>query len=167
MATKTLLLLRHAKSSWDDPQLDDHDRPLNGRGRKAARRIGQLLIDEAITIDLVLCSTSMRTRETASLIFAVSTRSPAIAYHDELYHASPSQMIDLLRQVAEPMRTVMVIGHNPGFDEFLERLTGNEISFPTAGLAKIELQIDRWSLFDDQTNGQLAQFWRPRDLGAD
>ena len=163
MATKTLHLLRHAKSSWDDSQLEDRDRPLNSRGRKAASRIGRLLRERALAIDLVLCSSSARTRETAKLVFAELTNPPTISFLDELYHASPHQIVDLLSRVAEPAQFVMAIGHNPGFEEFLENLIGDAIHFPTAGLATIELEIDRWSLLNAQTRGQLKQFWKPRE----
>lgn len=167
MAMKTLFLLRHAKSSWDDTQLNDHDRHLNSRGLKSAPRMGRLLKQEGVTIDLILCSSSVRTRETAKLVLAELPNPPAISYREELYHATPDQITNLLSQTAEPAECVMVIGHNPGLEEFLERLTGEVLHFPTAGLAKIELEIDRWNLFDNQIRGQLKQFWKPRELDAE
>ena len=167
MATKSLLLLRHAKSSWDDPLLDDRDRPLNARGRKAAVRVGRLFRDESFAIDLVLCSTSTRTRETAKQIFAERSGSTTISYRDDLYHASADQLTDILRNVVEPTSSVLVIGHNPGFEDFLAQATGKSVHFPTAALAVIEFNIDRWSLLTDQTHGELKQLWRPRDLDAE
>lgn len=167
MSTKTLLLLRHAKSSWKDLSLDDHQRTLNGRGRDAATRVGRLVQEQQFAIDLVLCSTSTRTRETADRVFEGAKSKPPISYRDDLYHASPETMIQVLSHVAEPNQCVMLIGHNPGLEEFLSQLTGNETEFPTAGLAQIELDFDRWTQFNEQTRGRLVQFWRPKELDAD
>ena len=167
MATKTLLLLRHAKSSWQDEQLDDQERPLNNRGRKAAARIGRLLFDQAINVDLVLCSTSVRTRETADLVFAEFPKPPTISYRDDLYHASPDQIVKILAEAGKQSKSVMVIGHNPGFEEFLVQLTGEAIPFPTAALAVLELNIKDWKQCNNQTRATLKQIWRPKELDDD
>jgi phosphohistidine phosphatase len=98
---KTLLLLRHAKSSWNDPELEDYDRPLNSRGRKAAKRIGLLMRDEGLTPNLVLCSTAQRTRETADLVYAESDSTPEVVYRDDLYHAEPKQIARVLSQIEQ------------------------------------------------------------------
>ena len=164
METKTLILLRHAKSSWQVDQLDDHDRPLNNRGRKAATRIGRLLADEAINVDSVLCSTSVRTRETADLVFAEFKKPPTISYRDDLYHASPDQIVKILAEAGKRTKSVMVIGHNPGFEVFLEQLTGEAVPFPTAALALLELNIEDWKQCNNQTRGTLKQMWRPKEL---
>lgn len=166
MPSKTLLLLRHAKSTWDDPQLNDHDRPLNGRGRKAAKRIGRLIVEHQFAIELVLCSTAVRTRETAARVFHNWQTPPAIEFRDDLYHATPSQFVEVLRQIAEPTQCVMLIGHNPGLEEFAGQLTGQETPFPTAALALIEPDIDRWDSFHQESRGRLVQIWRPRELDS-
>ena len=164
MSAKTLYLLRHAKSSWGDEQLDDHDRPLNSRGRKAAARVGRLLKDESLLIDRVLCSTSVRTRQTADLVFAASSKPPPISYREDLYHPTPDQIISILNEVPEQVCSVMVISHNPGLEEFLTVLTNDAVPFPTAALAMLELDVEYWSDLGDQTHGKLVQMWRPKEL---
>jgi phosphohistidine phosphatase len=164
---KTLLLLRHAKSSWSDPTLADFDRPLNKRGQKAAAVIGKVLRNNSIDFDLCLSSTSVRTRQTAELVFRESGMQPQIIFRDDLYHASAEQITNILQQVDEPHSTVLVIGHNPGFQELLTRLTGDEQGFPTAALATVELPIEQWSDMRDQTRGLLTEMWRPKELEQD
>src|SRR6185312_4366391 len=104
--------------------------------RKAATRIGRLIRDKGLSIDLVLCSTSVRTRETAKRVFEKSTTAPNTEYRDDLYCASPEQIAQILSQVFEPAECVMVIGHNPGFEELFGQLTAEPSHFPTAGLAQ-------------------------------
>ena len=111
-----LHLLRHAKSSWDD-DADDHARPLNKRGRESARLIGETLPRAAGTLDLVLCSSAQRTRDTAELALAGFVPAPRILYEDELYLATDDMLMHRLRQLDERSTAVMVIGHNPGLHE--------------------------------------------------
>jgi phosphohistidine phosphatase len=111
-----LHLLRHAKSSWDDDG-DDHARPLTRRGREAARLIGESLAKVVTEIDLVLCSSAVRTRETAELALADLTPAPKIRYEDGLYLASRTALMQRLREIDERYEAVMVIGHNPGLQE--------------------------------------------------
>jgi phosphohistidine phosphatase len=167
MKSKTLLLLRHAKSSWKDPQLDDHDRPLNSRGRKAAVKIGRLMQDERLMPDLALCSTARRARETAGLIFAEMASPPEITFRDDLYHADPEHIARVLSQVAESTSCVLMIGHNPGLEEFLSRITSKALELPTAALARVDFQVSTWSQFNDSARGTLVQLWRPRELDSD
>ena len=167
MPYKTLLLLRHAKSSWKDPQWADHDRPLNSRGRLAAQRMGRLLSDEGLTPDLVLCSTAVRARETAELVFADAPTPATILYREDLYHAEPAQLSRILAEVSEPAPRLLLLGHNPGLEEFLSQLTTESCSFPTAGLAQVQLELTAWSQFHPAIRGELIQFWRPRELDSD
>jgi phosphohistidine phosphatase len=166
MSTKTLLLLRHAKSSWEDPQLDDHERPLNSRGRRVAPLMGQRLREEQLEPDFVFCSTAVRTRETAALVFAEQTTSRRISYHAELYHAEPAQISRFLNHVDASLQRILIIGHNPGLEDLLATLTGKTVSFPTASLAHVDLNLKSWSQFNSETRGRLAQIWRPREIGA-
>lgn len=146
--------------------MNDRDRPLNGRGRRAASRMGRLIDDQQFAIDLVLCSTSTRTRQTAELVFEQSNSPPVIEFRDDLYHAEPDQFVEILKQIAKPIQCVMLIAHNPGMEEFVEQLTLNAVHFPTAGLAQIVPDIDEWSSFSEQTRGRLVQLWRPKELDA-
>lgn len=111
-----LHLLRHAKSSWDD-DADDHARPLNRRGREAARLIGETLPKSIGALDLVLCSTALRARETAELALADFDHPPRLVYEAGLYLASAETLVQRLRQLAEGTESVMAIGHNPGLHE--------------------------------------------------
>lgn len=167
MTTKTLLLLRHAKSSWKNPDLPDQDRPLNGRGRKAAARMGRLIAEQKFSIDLVLSSSAVRTRQTASIVYSALQQPPPISFRDELYHASPEQIAKVIGEVTQPATCILLIGHNPGLESFLEGLIGEAMHYPTAALAKIELPLESWNSFTEQTRGQLVHFWRPKELDSD
>lgn len=167
---KSLLLLRHAKSNWDDSGIPDHDRPLKKRGRKAAQRMGRLLKEIDLIPQFVLCSTAVRARETLRLVLKSSWFLPAVEHMESLYHCLPETFISVLSQLDEPHDRVMVVGHNPGLEQFLEQLTGigpSTHSFPTAALAEIEIQLDFWKNFDESTRGRLVRFWRPKELDAD
>ena len=161
---KNLILLRHAKSSWNHTELDDRDRPLNGRGRRAASAMGRWMENEAIVPDYVLCSSAKRTRETASLFFADWNGPPPIVFRDDLYHASPAQIESIVNSIDDSIEDLMIIGHNPGLEEFLNRHTGNAIEVPTAALAQINFELDSWSQFKDVTSGTLFKFVRPGDI---
>ncbi len=169
---KTIFLLRHAKSSWDDDSLPDHDRPLSERGRAAAPRIGAYMRGADYLPDLVLCSTSTRTRRTLDAVLSELGVEPAIEFHEELYLAAPSEMLDLVRSVPDTVEAVLLVGHNPGTgmlavalsgDGLPERIYQMRAKFPTTGLAIIELSVDRWK---DVVGGcgTLKEFIRPRDL---
>ena len=162
---KTLVLLRHAKSSWKDPELDDQERPLNDRGRRNAAQMGRLTKDKDLVPDLVLCSTAQRTRETAALFFAEWTVSPSTVYRDDLYHAEPSQIEGIVNSVDDSVESLMIIGHNPGLEEFLTQHTGNAFEMPTGALARVDFELDSWSHFKDVTQGRMILFWRPKELG--
>ncbi|WP_397569135.1 SixA phosphatase family protein [Schlesneria sp. T3-172] len=170
---KSLLLFRHAKSSWGDPQLADQDRPLNDRGRKAAVRMGRLMKEEQFIPDLVLSSTSRRTRETAELAFAeLAPVSLSVHYLDELYEAEPAGLAAVLSRVSELFPAVLLLGHNPGFEEFLTLLTGEHLKFPTAAIAVIELGPIQWSEFSNLPSspppkGRLQRLWKPKELDRD
>jgi len=164
MDNKTVLLMRHAKSSWKDSQLDDFDRPLNGRGRKAAATIGDRLRSESFTIDQIVSSPSVRTRQTLDRMFADWKQVPPTSFDDELYHASPDQMISLLSQLPSTVNCAMLVGHNPGLEDLLSRITTTPMHYPTAALAQIEFDIQDWSELTDQAVGRLIQLWRPREL---
>lgn len=161
---KTLLVLRHAKSSWKNLGLSDHSRPLNKRGNKAAPRMGQLLYDEGIVPDVILSSTAKRARETANLVAEASGFEGEIFYLDSFYHAWPSDYLDALRELEAGINSAMVVGHNPGMELLLEQLTDQHERFPTAALALIKLPIVHWSQVDDETEGEMQNLWLPRML---
>lgn len=145
-----LILTRHAKSSWDDPAQPDHDRPLNARGRRSARELGDWLASRGYEPEEVLCSTAERTRETwAGIAMAPLEVRPHIRYEPGLYHAAPEKMLEILRSASAP--TVMMIGHNPGIAEFAGMLPARAPldpdfrRYPTAATLVVDFQIDDWS----------------------
>lgn len=162
---KTLLVLRHAKSSRDDPALDDHERPLNERGRRDGPRVGQLVRQHRLTPDLIISSDAVRARRTAEAVAEAAQYAGEILLDPSLYLASPADIVAVLRTVQAPKTgTVMIVGHNPGLEGLVAQLTGEEQDLPTAALAQIVLPIDRWRDLKMSTRGTLVALWRPRDL---
>jgi phosphohistidine phosphatase len=161
---KTLLILRHAKSSRDEPYLPDHDRPLTERGKRDAERIGTLLLERQLVPELILSSTAKRARKTASRVAQACGSAEEIQMTSRLYEAHPSQFIELLREVEDRHATVLVVAHNPGLEGLVWHLTGQRESLPTAALAQVTLPIDRWQDLGVPPGGQLVQVWRPKEL---
>jgi phosphohistidine phosphatase len=166
---KRLYLLRHAKSSWKDTSVPDHDRPLAGRGRRAAKAIARHLRDQAIEPDLVLCSSARRARETLDRLEKALGAS-SVQVEDELYAASATQLLDRVREVPDGVESVMLIGHNPGLQELALDLarpspTAGELAakYPTAALAMLELGASSWRELD-HGSAELVALVRPRDL---
>ena len=161
---KTLLILRHAKSSWDDPGLRDHDRPLNPRGVRDAPRMGRLIVDQDLVPELVISSTAVRARSTAELATGVMPDAPEIQTTRDLYLASPHSYLEALADYAGDADPVMVVGHNPGITALVTVLTGELEEMPTAALAVVELEIDDWRDIGRSERGRLVGFWRPKEL---
>lgn len=172
-AIKTILLLRHAKSGWDDPGLDDHERPLSKRGERAAETMAEHIVHNAPRPDLILCSTAVRTRQTlAPLVHRLANPAPPIALEKGLYLATERELLVRLRAVGEEVRTVLLIGHNEGIGELASALAGDgepallarlHEKFPTAALATLRLGEGPWQ---DLAPGhaELLAFVRPRDV---
>lgn len=163
--TIKLALLRHAKSSWDDPTLIDHARPLNNRGRKAAPLMGEWLADH-IRPDLILCSDAKRTVQTAEATRPALGR-PPLELRPDLYHASPNAMLDLLQQ--QSASQILLIGHNPGIGELANCLAQTLpdhprfADFPTAAAAVFT--FPGWDRLAPR-GARLTAFTVPRDLAA-
>ncbi|MCU0872212.1 MAG: histidine phosphatase family protein [Pirellulaceae bacterium] len=162
---KTLLILRHAKSSWGEPNIADHDRPLTERGKKDAKRIGQLLLERGLVPDQILSSTAKRARKTASKVAKACQYAGEVEQTKRLYLASPPEIIQVLREVGDERSTVLVVAHNPGLEELLGQLTGHPQPMPTATLAQVAIDIDRWQSLSVPAGGRLVQVWRPKELG--
>ena len=160
-----LVLLRHAKSSWADPDLDDHDRPLKGRGRRAAGIVGAYLRDAGLVPDVVLCSSATRARQTLALLALPDATQ--VYVEDELYGASPNEVLTRLRLVPDEVASVLLVGHNPTLEDLLDLLVdaGGSLPdrFPTAAVAEVGLAIARWSDFAPHV-GRLGSFVTPRAL---
>lgn len=163
---KTLYLFRHAKSSWDDPALEDFDRPLNKRGKKTAPLMGKVMKERKVEPEIVLCSPARRTRETAKLALQKSHIEAPIIYEEAIYEASVRTLIAVLSSLKEPVESVLMIGHNPGMSDLLHTIARASEDFPTACLAKVSLEITTWKELAPQS-GRLEWILRPRELFAD
>jgi phosphohistidine phosphatase len=164
---KRLFLLRHAKSSWDDPRLDDHDRPLAPRGLRASAVIAEHLRQERIAPTLVLCSPARRTRETLERVMPLDRAEVRI--EDELYRASSKDLLQRLREVPDEVDSVMLIGHQPAIQQLALQLAaeGSELErlkakFPTAALATLDFPGE-WSGLERQS-AELVAYVKPKQL---
>ena len=156
---KRLFLLRHAKSERDSPSGRDFDRSLNDRGRADSRRMGQEIRDLDLRFDLVLASPARRVVETVE---AVGGLSPL--FDERIYDASTRQLLDIVQSTDDEVGSLMMVGHNPGFERLAARLTDEAVDdVPTAALVEIELPIDHWRDVDEG-KGRLVRFVRPKDL---
>lgn len=164
--TRTLILTRHAKSSWDDPTLEDHDRPLNKRGVRSATALAGWFHDKGLVPDQVLSSSSERTRETWR---GLALRG-APEFTRELFHASATQMFDVLSQATG--ETVLMLGHNPGIGLFADRLASDPTrparfdDYPSGATAVLRFDIDRWGDLG-WASGKIVDFILPRNLLRD
>jgi phosphohistidine phosphatase len=173
--TKTLFLLRHAKSGWDDPVARDFDRPLNKRGEKAARTIGQWMASNGITFEHVIASPAVRVVDTLDGVWAGYDRKIEPTWERRIYLASSATLLDVLREVNDEHESVLMVGHNPGMEDVVFDLVPDdgssplrdevEVKYPTAALAQIDIPIDSWADIGKPV-AHLKRFVRPRDLDA-
>jgi phosphohistidine phosphatase len=160
---KTLLLMRHAKSSWKQPELTDRDRPLNKRGEKDAPKMGKLLKHEELKPERILSSTAVRACKTAEAVADKTGYKAEIIYLDTLYMAEPAGIIDILKTIPGEVKRVLVVGHNPGMEGLVQILSRKVVSLPTASIAWIKLPIETWEQLDMTIEGKLKKLWRPKD----
>jgi phosphohistidine phosphatase len=165
-------LLRHAKSSWEDPDLPDEDRPLAARGRRAGERMRAYLEAEPIGAELVLCSSARRARETLGLVLPALGGSVQVSIEPALYTFDHAVLLERLRTVPPSVTSVLLVGHNPAFEELALRLTDRghrredlAAKYPTGALAGIDVPGDGWSALPDPP-GELIRFVVPADLSA-
>jgi phosphohistidine phosphatase len=170
---KTLLVLRHAKSDWDDLTIDDHERPLNERGVKSAARMGRLMRDLDMQPQHCICSTATRSRDTYTLALETLGQDLPVEYLKSLYTFGEGD--DLEAAIAAHdgnAERLLVIAHNPAIQGFvLHTCDGGDVfglgqirmKYPTAGLSRIEYEMDSWADLPS-TKGKLTGFWRPRDI---
>lgn len=162
---KTLFLLRHAKSSWNDSSLQDFDRPLNARGVRAAELIGTFIKKRELSFDLVLSSPAVRARETIEIVLKTSKVQTELRYDQRIYEASPHVLIDVITQIEEEKKSVLLVGHNPGIEKLLEMLTGEIAHVATGTFAKIDLKTAKWSKALE-AQGPLDWVVKPKELGG-
>lgn len=160
---KTLLILRHAKSSKDDPTLHDHARPLNDRGKRDAPGVGVMLQHKDLIPEEILSSTAVRAQETARGAARGCGFKKDIQLIAKFYPGEPQDYITVLKKLSDQLSRVMVVGHNPGIEELISALTGTLEEIPTAALTHLELPIDHWSELSYKTHAQLISIWRPKN----
>jgi phosphohistidine phosphatase len=169
---KTVFLLRHAKSSWDEPFLDDYERPLALRGRKAAPRMGEYMAQEGLVPDRVLCSGARRARETWELVSEALGSLPPTQFLSDIYHGSAGTLLDLIHHLPDNEESVLLVGHNPTFQDFALLLAGSgeeeplrqmTSKYPTGALAILDFQGERWTGVLGGA-GYLRAFVRPKAL---
>jgi len=169
-----LLLLRHAKSDWSQG-VDDHERPLNVRGRKAAPRVGTYMARHDLLPDLIVASTATRVRETLDLVLGAFKVAPRVIHDPRIYEAAPDALMTVIRETPREVKTLLLVGHNPGLAELADRLIASgsadararlAAKFPTAALAVIDLKGSDWSKLRPAT-GRLERFVVPRGLKGD
>lgn len=161
---KTLLIMRHAKSSNKDADITDHERPLNKRGKLAAPRIGRLLKEEGLIPDFILSSSAKRARLTAEAVADQSGYGGEIQVSTDLYATGPGAFIRAFQFIPDECTRALVVGHNPGLEELLELLTKQVKTLPTGGIVQIDLPIQSWKELSETTQGNMIYFWKPREL---
>jgi len=168
----TLSLLRHAKSSWESPSLPDKERPLATRGVVDAPLMGRAMAERGIDPDLVLCSSARRTRDTLGLVLPELKVEPEVVYKDELYHPSPGEMLEILREAPPSASRLLIVGHNPEIQAFALDLIGSgpkhyrdrlEEKYPTAGLVVINFTSGNWKGVA-VNSGSLNLFLSPKEV---
>ena len=169
---KTIFLLRHAKSSWDDVSLDDFDRPLSPRGIKSCKKIGKYLKKNRLIPDIVYCSSAMRAKQTWELFNRIVDKKENILYEDSLYMSDFSNFINIIKKTKNNFKNLMFVSHNPGIENLALELSkdkSNEIyekiniKFPTGALIIIKFDLNNWSKVDCK-KGKLYEFVKPKEL---
>ena len=161
---KTLLILRHAKSDWGNSHLQDHERPLNDRGKYDAPRMGAWLKLQNLVPELIITSTAERALTTAELVALAFDFEGELRTERKFYLAGPPAYVEVLNEVPDSYERVMVVGHNPGMEELVSVLTGVDRPLTTANVAVVELPIESWGELTIFSDGRLLHHWQPRDL---
>jgi phosphohistidine phosphatase len=169
---KRLAVLRHAKSSWKDRELDDFDRPLNGRGQRAARRMGREMGERGIQFDFVLASPAVRVRETIDGVSHEHKLTAPIRFEPRIYMARVAELLELIGTIPDDADKALLVGHNTSAERLVVKLATDderglrkrvEEKFPTAALAVIELPIESWKDVQPES-GRLVELIYPADL---
>jgi len=162
--TKTLLILRHAKSSWKNEKLKDFDRPLKHRGEESAKVIGKVLMMAELVPQVILSSPAQRAKQTAELVAEESKFKGELKFVESYYMGEPEDYIAALKELPDEIERVMIVGHNPGLEALLQLLDGKVDSLPTGSLAYLVLDIKHWADLTKSTAGELISFWEPDEI---
>jgi phosphohistidine phosphatase len=160
---KTLVLMRHAKSSWNDENLTDFERPLNHRGENAAKIMGTYLKNRKVILDLVLTSPAVRARRTTEIVMKAAKQKPEVRLEERIYEAPVGRLLETISQIESGRNSVLLVGHNPGLEALIQLLTGYTEAMPTGTVAKITLNISKWEDASEK-GGELDWIVRPKEL---
>ncbi len=159
---RTIYLMRHAKSSWDNPSMADVDRPLNERGKKTAPFMGGLMRRRQMLPEIIISSPALRARSTAALVIAGGSLDSGTVHDERIYEASANTLRQAVSEINDKFSSAMLIGHNPGMEGLIRYLTGRVEPMPTAALAVIELDVETWGEINDGC-GELMTVIRPKE----
>lgn len=160
---KTLYILRHAKSDWNNAALSDFERPLNERGRKIAPLMGKLMKERNFTPQLIISSPAVRAKQTAELIKENARIESEIKFDSRIYEAHPQTLLKIVSEIDDANDSALIVGHNPGFENLVRILTAKIEPMPTAALAIVDLNINHWNQTSSAT-GTLRDLLRPKEL---
>lgn len=161
---KTLLLMRHAKSSWAEEGMPDHERPLNERGHRDAPKMGQFLKKKGLVPQRIVTSSANRAESTAERLVSKLDDVGPIVVTEELYHAFPEQIIGVVHLQPDDVEVLMLVGHNPGMESLVSMFLDRPESIPTATITRLDLDIDRWAELTMKTPIVASDVWRPKDV---
>jgi phosphohistidine phosphatase len=161
---KTLLILRHAKSSWKNDDLADYDRPLKKRGMVDAEKMGKQIEEMELIPQLIISSSANRALKTSRIIADACGYGGRIVRERQLYMADTEDIIQILQKIDDHMQRIMIVGHNPGLEDFLADLTEDYYALPTCALAHVDLSIKFWSEMNLASAANLVNLWVPGQL---
>jgi phosphohistidine phosphatase len=161
---RTLFLLRHAKFNGKDENLPDFERPLNGRGKRTAKTLGHYVRTNEILFELILSSPAVMTRETTERMLKAAKLSTEVRYDQRIYAAGAARLTEVVSQIDNDRRVVMIVGHNPGVEELLSFLTGNKVQTPAGALAKLTSRATKWTTLAGAGKATLEWLIKPREL---
>lgn len=161
---KTLLLMRHAKSDWNQPGLSDHDRPLNDRGRRAAPQMAHKLCESGLQVDIILASSAVRVQETVELLQQHWSPPVEVLTRPALYLASAQQIMAEVQCLHDTWRSALVVAHNPGLAALVSQLANQDLEMPTAAVAVFQFNVDQWSKILTDGAPQMVSLWKPREI---
>lgn len=159
---KTLFVMRHAKSSWDAPELADFERPLNSRGEKTAPFMGELLKRKNLAPQIIVSSPAERAKQTAELVRQAAELAADLRFEKRIYEAGTQSLMYILADFEDEFDAAMIVGHNPGFENLVGILCGEYRRMPTAALAVLDLDIEKWSEISAEC-GRLREFFVPKE----
>ena len=160
---KTLFLMRHAKSSWNNANLADFDRPLNPRGERTAPFMGNFMRDQGFDPSIIISSPAARAEQTTRLAVEMAKFNCEVRTDERIYEASARTLLQVIAEIGNAFETALLVGHNPGMEDLIRLLTGEIEPMPTAALAAIDLDIADWNEAADGC-GRLRGVFRPKEL---